>query len=209
MMKIDANYKEEHVLADGTRVTLRMIRPEDGEALRRAFSRLSSRSRYRRFFAGVTELSDEMVHYLTEVDGVNHVAIVATTDSHDLKTEVGLGVARFIRLAEDAEVGEAALTVTDEAQGRGIGRLLLHAIAEAARERNIRTIRAEVLISNAPMRRLLDDLGAVVQSDDGTTLVFDMPLDWLPLDEEHADAPASDREKEHPLRRLFRALSWD
>ena len=201
--RIDADYREEHVLADGTKVTLRLIRPEDGEALRKGFSRLSPTSRYRRFLSGISELSDDMVRYFTQVDGVNHLAMVATTDSLDLKTEIGLGVARMIRLEGEPTVAEAAVTVSDDAQRRGIGRLLVRAVAEAALERGVQTIRAEVLATNAPMRRLLDEVGAVVRSDDGTTLVFDVPLEWhrRALREGSTDA------EDNPLRRLLRAVA--
>ena len=195
-MKIDPTFREVHVLADGRRVTLRLIGPEDGEALRQAFARLSPATRFRRFLGGITALSDEQVRYLTEIDGENHVAIVATTDSHDLKTEVPLGVARFIRLAGEPEIAEAAVVVVDEFQGRGIGRLLLRALADAARERGVRALRAEVLASNTPMRRILGDVGAIVRSDDGATLVFDVPL-----------GSAEEEEKEGLLRRLLRAAA--
>jgi GNAT superfamily N-acetyltransferase len=200
--RVDAAYREEHLLGDGTKVTLRMIRPEDGEALREGFSRLSPTSRYRRFLSGMSELSDGMVRYLTEVDGLDHVAIVATTDSLDLKTEIGLGVARMIRLEGEPTVAEAAVTVGDDVQRRGLGRLLVRAMAEAARERGVQTIRAEVLATNAPVRRLLDEVGAVVRSDDGTTLVFDVPLEWhrRALNEGEAD-------EENPILRLFRAVA--
>jgi GNAT superfamily N-acetyltransferase len=201
--RVGADFREDHVLADGRKITLRTIQPDDGDALREAFARLSPTSRYRRFLVGMSELTDDMVRYLTHCDGENHVAVVATADSLDLKSDVGLGVARFIRSNEDPTVAEGAVTVIDEAQGKGIGRLLLRAIAEAARERGIRTLRAEVLASNEPMRRLLGEAGAVVRSDDGTTLIFDAPLEWhdRPLDGEE------DRDRDHPLRRLLRAIA--
>lgn len=201
--RIDSAYREEHVLADGTKVTLRMIRPEDSEPLRLAFSRLSPTSRYQRFLSGMSELTDDTVRYLTEVDGVDHVAIVATTDSLDLKSEIGLGVARVIRLEGEPTVAEAAVTVIDEVQRKGVGRLLVRAVAEAAMERGVQTIRAEVLATNAAMRRLLDEVGAVVRSDDGSTLVFDVPLEWHRLS--RSEVPSDDAE--HPLLRLFRAVA--
>lgn len=193
------SFNEEHTLADGCRLTLRFIRPDDADELRRGFAHLSRESRYRRFLSEVSTLTDEMIDYLTKIDGQNHVAVVATTDSPDLKTEVGLGVARFIRLNDEPEVAEAAVTVADEAQGRGIGRLLLIALAKLAIERGIKTIRAEVLASNEPMRKLLSEVGAVVRSDDGATLVFDVPLVWPPESEE--------AHKDHPLRRLLRFIA--
>src|SRR5262249_51983006 len=118
-MKTGPDFLEEHILADGLHVTLRHIRPSDAPELRAGFHRLSPESRYRGFFSGVTELSDEMLRYLTEVDGVDHVAIVAVGVSPDLKHEAGYGVARFVRRKDEAHVAEAAITVLDEMQHKG------------------------------------------------------------------------------------------
>jgi GNAT superfamily N-acetyltransferase len=193
------DFREEHVLADGARVTLRFIQPDDAEELAQAFERLSTRSRYQRFFVPMPRLSDEMIRYLTDVDGENHVAIVATTESLDLKRELGLGVARYVRLADAPSVAEAAVTVVDEAQGRGIGKLLLAALARVARERGVTAFRGMVLADNAPMRALLSELSAVVHPEDRETLIFDVPLDSPP------HGPPT-----HPpatLRRLLRAAA--
>ena len=193
------DFREEHVLADGTRVTLRFIRPDDAAELRRCFGRLSPRSRYQRFLGSVGELSDDTVAYLTRVDGREHVAIVATTDSLDLKSEVGLGVARFVRLEGEHGIAEAAVTVVDDAQGKGIGRLLLTALAEQALARGVRAFRGEVLADNDRMRHLLAEVGAATHAADGQTLVFDVPL--------HGPAEALAKEPSHPLRRLLRAAA--
>lgn len=193
------DFREEHVLADGTRITLRFIRPDDAEELARAFERLSTRSRYQRFFAPMPRLSDEMIRYLTDVDGDRHVAIVATTESLDMKRESGLGVARYIRLAEEPTVAEAAVTVIDEAQGRGIGKLLLASLARIAREHRVLAFRGMVLADNAPMRGLLSELSATLHPEDRETLIFDVPLD-----------PPGDGPPTHPpvtLRRLLRAAA--
>ncbi len=193
------DFREEHALADGTRIVLRFIQPDDAAELRRCFARLSPRSRYQRFLGSVVELSDDMVTYLTQVDGREHVAIVATTDSLDLKSEVGLGVARFVRLAGEPDIAEAAVTVVDDAQGKGIGRLLLTALAEQAQARGVRAFRGEVLAENARVRHLLDETGAATRAVDGQTLVFDVPLQGP------AEAPV--KEASHPLRRVLRAAA--
>ena len=117
-----------------------------------------------------------MLRYLTEIDGVDHVAIVAETDSLDLKTERPLGVARFVRLPESPEVAEAAVTVADSCQARGLGKLLLATLAEAALERGITKFRGEVLASNAPMRHLLEVVGAQQVSTGDGALAFDVSL---------------------------------
>jgi GNAT superfamily N-acetyltransferase len=198
-VEITSDYSRSHELSDGSRVTVRAIRPDDKQGLADAFARMSPTSRFRRFMSHTANLSDQTLRYLTEVDLQNHFAIVATTDSLDLKSEVGLGVARFIRLGSDPETAEAAVTVVDDAQRKGLGRILMQTLAQAAAERGVRTFRAEVLASNLPMRGLLEEAGAVVRESDGEALVFDVPLGEAP--ERAYDEPA------HPLRNLLRAVA--
>ena len=175
-MKIDTDWVSEHRLADGTAVQVRPIRASDADELRRAYDRLSPRSRYLRFLSPAPQLTDEVIRYLTEVDGVDHFALVALRVSHDLKTEIGLGVARFFRLPETPEVAEVAVTVSDEVQGKGLGRLLTQLLAEAAQERGIRAFRAEVAVENDAMRGLLAATGATVVKEEAGTLIFDVPV---------------------------------
>jgi GNAT superfamily N-acetyltransferase len=172
-------FREEHALSDGQRVVLRHVRPGDADELRRAFERLSPESRYRRFFGGLMHLSDPMLRYLTEVDGRDHVAIVATTESPDLKSEQGLGVARFVRMKDEPTVAEAAVTVVDDAQRKGLGRLLATTLAEAARERGVRTFRADVLAENEPMRAIMQEIGAVERGRDAGVVTYDVTLDAI------------------------------
>ncbi|HEU4411313.1 MAG TPA: GNAT family N-acetyltransferase, partial [Polyangiaceae bacterium] len=195
-MRYDRAYREECRLADGTPIALRLLRPDDREGLRRGFAELSPASRYARFFIETPELSEDALDYLTDVDDDYHLAIVATTPSLDLKDERGVGVARYVRLAGEPDAAELAVTVLDEMQGRGLGRLLLERLVEAARERHLRRLRAEVLADNGAMARALRRAGAVVREDRGDTLVFDLPLG--------APAPPPDRPP-LPLRWLTRA----
>jgi GNAT superfamily N-acetyltransferase len=179
MVRFGPDYSSRHTLADGTVVTLRPVKPSDREEFDRQFRTMSPASRYRRFFTGIRELTPEMLDYLTVVDGHDHFAIIALADSLDLKSEHGVGVARFVRLADEPDVAEAAVTVIDDYQGRGVGRLLLQTLVEAARERGVRKFRGEVLASNEPMRKLLEAAGTTARGEptaDGT-LVFDVPIE--------------------------------
>jgi GNAT superfamily N-acetyltransferase len=175
-MRTGRDFQEEHVLADGTRVTLRHLVPEDREELHAAFHRLSPESRYRRFFAGMGDLDEHTLDYLMSADGVDHVAIVAATDTLDMKGERGLGVARFIRLADEPHVAEVAVTVVDDHQGKGLGTLLLNTAGRAALERGITHFRAEILATNEPMLQLLRDLGVTMQPTGEGTVLCDVAL---------------------------------
>ena len=146
-------------LRDGTPVLVRMVEPEDKDAFADGMARLSPRSRYLRFHSGIETLSDKQLRYLTEVDQQDHVAWVALTTEDD--AEVGIGVARFVRLRDEPHVAEAAITVLDEYQGRGLGTVLLGVLAAAATRRGIRIFRSYVLGESESMLALFDALGAV------------------------------------------------
>lgn len=151
-----ASWREEATLSDGTPVTLRLVRPEDKTLLREGFARLSPTSRYLRFFAAKRELTDAELVRLTELDGVDQLALGAVWARPDGNPE-GLGVARFARDAGVPDVADAAVTVADAAQGKGLGTLLLTHLAEAARERGISRFAAEFLATNAAVRQLIEE----------------------------------------------------
>jgi GNAT superfamily N-acetyltransferase len=146
-------------LNDGTEVTIRPIVTGDRERLQQGFERLSPESRYRRFFSPVNRLSESMLRYLTEVDYVDHFAWVAETEvAGELR---GIGVARYVRTGPTA--AEAAVTVADDFQGRGLGSLLFDALVLQALENGIRCFEGDVLADNESMRGVLGATGAVVE----------------------------------------------
>jgi RimJ/RimL family protein N-acetyltransferase len=149
----------EATLRDGTRVLIRMVDPDDRAQFVEGFQRLSTRSRYLRFHAAVEHLDDRQLDYLTQVDQVDHVAWVAV--DLDDPERPGIGVARFVRLDGEPTVAEAAVTVLDAYQGRGLGTRLLAVLAHAARARGVTTFRAYVLGENRAMLSVLDRLGPI------------------------------------------------
>ena len=151
------DYLERAKLRDGTAITVRLLRAEDGPLLRAGFERLSPTSRYRRFFRTKTELTDAELSYLTHVDGEDHLAVGATRELEDGAIEP-LGIARFVRLSEEPSVAEAAIAVIDPMHGKGLGKLLLHRLAQAARERGIERFRCSVLAENDAMQELFREL---------------------------------------------------
>jgi RimJ/RimL family protein N-acetyltransferase len=144
---------------------VRPVRPDDKQLIAAAWERLSEQSRYQRFLTAISELSDGLLAYLTEVDHHDHDALVAIeTASGD-----GVGVARFVRL-DDAVRAEAAVTVIDDWQGRGLGTLLCNLLAERARDEGIERLTALLLSENEQMQDVLESLGParVISRDAGT-----------------------------------------
>jgi len=133
---------DQHLSTDSS-VTIRPIRADDGERLSASHARLSPESRYRRFLATKPELSVADVRYLLDVDGVDHIALVATRPSPE--GEQIVAVARCIRIPESPDTGEFAIVVADELHRHGLGTRLLAALAELATAQGITRFRATML----------------------------------------------------------------
>lgn len=166
-----------HALHDGSLVRLRLLGPNDGELIRAGFERLSPRSRYLRFFSPMPRLPESMLRRLTAIDGFTHVALGAEVLGRDGGKASPAGIARYFRLRERADAAEVSITVVDEFQGRGLGRLLLHELAGLAVARGVRAFTANVLPDNQAMRTLIHaiDEGAVPRIEQGT-LVYEIRL---------------------------------
>jgi RimJ/RimL family protein N-acetyltransferase len=142
-----------HQLADGTRVLIRPIEPEDKSRLAVALGHLSAESIRRRFLAAKPTLSPAELRYLTEVDGVQHLALVAVLDADP---EQIVAVARCVRLEPDGDVAEFAIVVGDPVQQQGLGTVLATALADAACRVGIRRFAATTLADNEAVQRLMD-----------------------------------------------------
>jgi GNAT superfamily N-acetyltransferase len=157
-------------------VSIRPIRADDGEELSAHHLRLSPESRYRRFLSVKPQLTVSDVRYLVDVDGIDHIALVATRPSPD--GEQIVGVARCIRVPGHPETGEVAIVVADALQRQGVGRRLVSRLAEEAVAHGITRFQATMLSENLAIQRLLTGLaaGPVQRWHNGETTEMELPL---------------------------------
>lgn len=156
-----STYRARETLRDGRILRIRPIRPDDRQILREEFLKLSPDSVRDRFFNVKTDLTPRELTYFTEVDFVTHVALVAEIEADAL---LPAGVGRFVRLDEQPERCEAAITVTDALQGFGIGKRLLDHLIRCARDLGLRHFDASVLPQNKRMTHLLQKTGLPLES---------------------------------------------
>jgi len=142
-----AAYSHAEVLRDGRRMEVRALRPDDRAGLLAAVGRVAAPSLYRRFLGAKHGFTEQEVAFFSDVDFVNHVALVAVMPEHGRETIVG--GARYI-VAEPGQA-EVAFTVVDDYQGLGIGAALMSHLAAIARAAGIRELIADVLSDNAAM----------------------------------------------------------
>jgi len=133
---------------------IRPIEPGDKERLVNGLAQLSAESIRKRFLAAKPRFTKSELRYLTEVDGRNHIALVALLDDQLV------AVARCVRLPDRPDTAEMAIVVGDPWQGQGLGTALTHALADAALAVGIRRFAATMLGDNEAARRLMRTFSA-------------------------------------------------
>jgi RimJ/RimL family protein N-acetyltransferase len=164
-------------LPDGVPVLLRPIRPDDKSMLSEGLRRLSPESAQRRFLTPKRSFSRTELRYLTEVDGRDHVALVAENPVAPVRRLIA--VARFVRLQDDPEAAEVAVTVADEWQNRGLGSMLGEHLAHSARNRGIRRFTATMASDNLPAHRLMARLTHHLEQHHAGSGVDELTLDLV------------------------------
>jgi RimJ/RimL family protein N-acetyltransferase len=140
---------------------LRRITAADKDALVAGLGRLSERSVYQRFLAPKPRLTTPELRYLTEVDFVDHYALVAVLAR---SPSVVVGVGRWVRSEASPGDAEIAIVVADDLQGRGVGTLLGRALAGAARARGIERFTASMLPANQAAHRLFAKISSQLET---------------------------------------------
>ncbi len=134
-------------------IDIRPIRPSDAQLIVAAVSYTSPETYFRRFHGAKSAFGESELRYLTEVDGADHVALVAVE-----RAEQGdrlAAVARYIRSPTDPSEAEFAVCVHDPFHRSGLGRKLLRKCARRAAERGISRFRFVVQPDNTQMLSLM------------------------------------------------------
>ena len=139
-------------LKDNRLVRIRAIRPHDKDELAAALAHLSPESVHNRFLSAKPDFSPAELRYLTEVDGWDHVALVASPVDDP---EAIVGVARCVRDINEPDTAEFAIVVADAWQGLGLGTQLAEALVERALVRGITRFTATALADNHAVERVI------------------------------------------------------
>lgn len=157
-------------LNDGRPARLRPLRPEDEDAHRVFLSKLSRATLRFRYFSDKQSFSARELAAMTHVDYSREVALIVSVPSDE-----GFETLGVIRVIFDADglSAEFAMVVRDDLQRTGVGRLLLQAAIDLARDRDARLLYGETMIQNRGMQGLARALGFQISTD------FDAECVWM------------------------------
>jgi acetyltransferase len=151
------------VTRTGLPIRLRVGSATDGPALVAGFEHLGTESRYHRFFTAMPRLPDHLLEAFLDLDGETRLAIAAFDPARPSEVGsddgYGIGVARYLPADTDEQSAELAVTVIDEYQSQGVGRVLLEALVVGALHGGLRSLYGYVMYENAGMISLFRRLG--------------------------------------------------
>ena len=155
-----AQYVGEWKFKDGTPVTIRPIRPEDEPLMVQFHHTLSERSVYLRYFCSLslsTRVEHERLVRICFASYDRGFALVADRKNPETGQHEVLGVGRFSAI--NRFEAEAAVLVSDQWQGRGLGTELLSRVARVAREEKMRRLSGEILRDNLATQAIFKKVG--------------------------------------------------
>lgn len=162
MSAYPAELEERVTLAEGEKIFLRPIRPEDGALLQDLLDHMSPEDRQLRFFAPIRRLSERLVRQLTEVDYERRIALLAFAAD----TGAILGVVR-LAAESDGRRAEFAVALRSDWQGHGLGWLLMHRMVALAARLEVGEVFGAVLRTNERMIAMCREMGFAFEAAPG------------------------------------------
>jgi acetyltransferase len=158
-------YVSEWTMKDGTRVTIRPIRPEDEPAMVHFHETLSDRSVYFRYFHMMNlehRVQHERLLRICFIDYDREMAFVAERRNPETGALEILGVSRMTKVhwANEAEV---AVVVSDAWQGRGLGKELMARLLLFGADEKVERLSADILPENRSVMRVCEKLGFLLR----------------------------------------------
>ncbi len=159
---------------NGQQVRIRPINDQDLLREKNFVEHLSPLSQHFRFLGGVGHLSEAALKSFCEIDYDSKMGFIATIDINGEEQEIG--VSRYA-VDNDGDC-ECAVTVADEWQHHGLGRLLMNRLIEFARNQGKEGIYSLDSANNSHMRKLAKDLGMSAKRDagDATLVKYELQL---------------------------------
>ena len=156
-----ARYVAPWTMKDGGHVNLRPIRPEDEPMMVRFHETLSERSVYLRYFHLMNleqRTTHERLTRICFIDYDREMALVAVKRNPETGEGEILGVGRLMKIHGTREA-EIAVLISDNWQGRGLGKELLSRLLVVAADDKLANVVADILPDNRGVMRICEKLG--------------------------------------------------
>ena len=143
-------------------VTIRPAKPVDARRIQEHFYNLEKNDVIARFFHEKTRFEQDEAEGLSQIDYIKDLTLIAIIGEMGFGRVVGIGEYLLDQVKNMAEV---AFSISKEFQGKGLGKILMHKLAMAARENGIFGLFAYTSPQNQGMIKLFKTLPYKVKTN--------------------------------------------
>ena len=140
---------------DGNLITIRPAKPVDERRIQEHFYNQDKDDIYSRFFRARSRFVRDDLEGMFQIDYIKDLTLLAVVGEFGFGKVVAVG--EYL-LDQVRNVAEVAFSVSKEWQGKGLGKILMRKLSEAARENGIAGLMAYTLPRNQGMIRLFKSL---------------------------------------------------
>ncbi|MEM1134538.1 MAG: bifunctional acetate--CoA ligase family protein/GNAT family N-acetyltransferase [Bacteroidota bacterium] len=147
-------YESNWHLKDGTEVVIRPVRPDDEPLFLHFHKTLSDESVYLRYFHSMSygsRVAHERLSRICFIDYDREIALLVI--KNETANPVVLGIGRIVKLRV-GNIAEFSITISDNAQGQGIGTELMQQLINISKREGVKELIADILPNNAGMRAI-------------------------------------------------------
>ena len=168
---------EEAIVVDGETITIRPAKPVDERRIQEHYYTLDQEDIFRRFFHEKTSFERWEVENKSQIDYIKDMTLIGVVGESGFDQVVA--VAEYLLLVK-SNMAEVAFTVNRDYQGKGLGKIFLKKMADAARENGIAGLVAYTAPQNRAMIGLFKTLPyKVTTTFDGEALTLSCRFDEL------------------------------
>ncbi len=168
---------EETIERGGEQITIRPSKPVDERRIQEHYYGLNRKDVRLRFFNDKNSFYGSDVRTRSQIDYIKNLALVAVVGEFGFGRVVGVG--EYLLLIE-SNFAEVAFSISEDYQGKGLGKLLLRKLARAARENGIFGLMAYTWPNNKAMINLFKTLPYKVKTSfDGESLILKCRFDEM------------------------------
>ena len=146
---------EENIVIDGQTVTIRPAKPVDERRIQEHFYNLDKNDVVARFFHEKTAFVHAEMGKVSQVDYIKDLTVVAVVGEFGFGRVVGVG--EYLLDPSD-NMAEVAFSVSREFKRKGLGKILMNKLCQAARDKGIAGLFAYTSLDNKAMIGLFNTL---------------------------------------------------
>jgi acyl-CoA hydrolase/GNAT superfamily N-acetyltransferase len=146
---------EETRKLDGELITIRPAKPVDERRIQEHFYNQDKNDIYSRYFKARTRFVRDDMESMYQIDYIKNLTLLAVVGEFGFGRVVAVG--EYL-LDQANNIAEVAFSVSKDWQGKGLGKILIQKLSEAARENGIAGLMAYTLPRNRGMVRLFKTL---------------------------------------------------